>query len=267
MKKFAEKVIEFNRKVLGINQLLVKMPLVGKGKEFVADAVAEENTEFDGAVDVVGQVDALIDMIYFAVGGLYKIGLTAEEISDCCDLVHDANMVKAKGKKEGRGDGTVPDAVKAVGWVGPEEMIRYRLSNNYEGHGTKTVSSMAELLKIEVDAIHKLSDSGKREEFPGGMVREPNNDRGRYDLISPIALRALAIHYERGAKKYSDRNWEKGGPLSRHLNSAMRHLQQYLEGDRNEDHLSACCFNCFAITHHTTLGRIDLDDLPAYKEE
>jgi hypothetical protein len=115
--------------------------------------------------------------------------------------------------------------------------------------------------------MKKLSDSGLREYFDTGAIREPNDDRGRYDLIPPIALKALAVHYERGAKKYEDRNWEKGIPLSRHLNSALRHLQNFLEGDRSEDHLSACVFNCFAITHDLEmidrgLLSIALNDLP-----
>jgi hypothetical protein len=119
---------------------------------------------------------------------------------------------------------------------------------------------------------HGLKDSGERETFDTGAVREPNLDRGRYDLITPIGLRALAIHYERGAKKYSDRNWEKGLPLSRHLNSAMRHLQDYLEGDRSEDHLSACAWNTFCIVHDLEMIRRgtlpkELNDLPSYKED
>lgn len=115
--------------------------------------------------------------------------------------------------------------------------------------------------------MSELKDSGLRENFQTGAIREPNNGRGRYDLISPIALKALAIHYENGARKYSDRNWEKGLPLSRHLNSALRHLQDYLAGDRSEDHLSACVFNVFAITHQLELisqGKrpAELNDLP-----
>jgi hypothetical protein len=106
----------------------------------------------------------------------------------------------------------------------------------------------------------ELKDSGERETFSTGAVREPNLGRGRYDLISPIGLKALAIHYERGAAKYSDRNWESGLPLSRHLNSAIRHLQDYLSGDREEDHLSACVFNAFAIIHN--LEQIEKGKLP-----
>jgi len=82
----------------------------------------------------------------------------------------------------------------------------------------------------------------------------------------------LAIHLERGAIKYEVRGWEKGFPHSLHLNSAMRHLQQYLEGDRSEDHLSACNFNVFAITHNNELikrGKLpkELNDLPEYMVE
>jgi hypothetical protein len=117
--------------------------------------------------------------------------------------------------------------------------------------------------------MNELRDSGKREIYPTGMIREPNDGRGRYDLISPIALKALAIHYERGSNKYEDRNWERGTQVSKHLNSALRHLQSYLEGDREEDHLSACVFNCFAITHVMKMidrGVLpkDLNDLPNF---
>ena len=112
-----------------------------------------------------------------------------------------------------------------------------------------------------------LKDSGERQVFSTGAIREPNMGRGRYDLISPIALKALAVHYELGAEKYSDRNWEAGLPLSRHLNSALRHLQNYLAGDREEDHLSACVWNCFAITHDLEMIKQgvlpkEINDLP-----
>jgi hypothetical protein len=115
----------------------------------------------------------------------------------------------------------------------------------------------------------KLKDSGKRESFDTGMIREPEMGRGRYDLISPIALNALAIHMGLGAEKYTDRNWERGGKLSRHLNSAMRHLHQFQEGLRDEDHLSAAVFNIFAITHDLEMIKRkklpkELSDLPSY---
>jgi hypothetical protein len=136
------------------------------------------------------------------------------------------------------------------------------------GQPDHTTVDCTKELKAE---LHGLSDSGQRESFSTGMIREPNLMRGRFDLISPIAMKALAIHYERGAVKYSERNWEKGGFFSRHLNSAIRHCFDYLEGCRKEDHLSAAVWNLFCIIHHTVmierkLRPKELNDLPTYFE-
>jgi hypothetical protein len=106
-----------------------------------------------------------------------------------------------------------------------------------------------------------VKDSGAREEFQTGSRRDTRNGKGRFDLISPIALKRLAQHYEKGAVKYGDRNWELGQPLSRYLDSGIRHLFAWLEGDRTEDHLSACAWNCFAYVH--TEERVRRGELPA----
>jgi len=92
-------------------------------------------------------------------------------------------------------------------------------------------------------------DSGKREKYISGAVRDVRSGKGRFDLITPIALKRLASVYERGSLKYSDRNWEKGMPLCRYLDSALRHLFQYLEGMRDEDHLAQAVWNVFSMIH------------------
>lgn len=138
--------------------------------------------------------------------------------------------------------------------------------------------------------VEGLTDSSMREEFVTGMIREPNLMRGRYDLISPLALNRvatlvngftaipayglemLAVHYERGALKYAPRNWEKGGYLSRYLNSAIRHAQKVLAEDMQEDHISAIVWNCFSIMHTEMMiaaGNLpsELNDLCAYDIE
>jgi len=94
-----------------------------------------------------------------------------------------------------------------------------------------------------------MKDSGKRQKFDTGAVREPTENKGRYDLISPIALKRLAVVYEKGAKKYDDRNWEKGLPLGRYLDSTIRHTQQYIEGYKDEDHLAQAAWNLFCVIH------------------
>lgn len=74
----------------------------------------------------------------------------------------------------------------------------------------------------------------------------------------------LAKWYELGSKKYADRNWERGMPFSRYLDSAKRHLNKYLMGLEDEDHLAAAAWNIFAIMHHEELNEKELNDLPRY---
>ena len=112
-----------------------------------------------------------------------------------------------------------------------------------------------------------LKDSGQREEFRTGMVRDSRQGKGRFDLIPPTALRRIALIYEAGATKYSPRNWEKGSEYSRFIDSASRHINDYRAGLRDEDHLAQACFNLMAILHFNSTGRDgEFDDLPKYVE-
>lgn len=61
-----------------------------------------------------------------------------------------------------------------------------------------------------------------------------------------------------------DRNWEKGIPFSRYIDSAKRHLNKFVMGMEDEDHLAAAAWNIFAIMHHEELEQTNLDDMPHY---
>ena len=128
------------------------------------------------------------------------------------------------------------------------------------------------LSDIKTMDFTEVKDSGTRREFDTGSVRDQRGGKGRFDLISPVALRRLARHSENGAVKYGDRNWEKGQPLCAFLDSAMRHLQDFLEGDRAEDHLAAAAWNVFSVIHTQEMinrGILpgSLDDLPDFKNQ
>jgi hypothetical protein len=85
-------------------------------------------------------------------------------------------------------------------------------------------------------------------------------------LIPPKALLRVAQLYERGAKKYGENNWEKGMNFARLTESMLRHGQQWLEGDRQEDHLAAVVFNAFAMMHFQEIGREqELNDLSFHR--
>jgi len=112
----------------------------------------------------------------------------------------------------------------------------------------------------------ETKDTGVREEQGTGAVRDSRSGKGRYDLLPPHAVRRLAQVYERGAAKYADRNWEKGMAFSRYLDSALRHVFQHLEGNRDEDHLGHAVFNLMAVLEHQERierGTLDpkLDDM------
>ena len=47
-------------------------------------------------------------------------------------------------------------------------------------------------------------------------------------------LLEVSKQYEEGAKKYDERNWEKGIPLHCYIDSAVRHYLKWLRGDKNE---------------------------------
>jgi hypothetical protein len=102
-----------------------------------------------------------------------------------------------------------------------------------------------------------------------GTVRETKKGKGAYELISPIGLKELALVYEEGAEHHESRNWEKGMKFGGALQSAIRHIQQYLEGMRDERHLGQAVWNIFAVIHFEELIKRglapkELNDLPCY---
>lgn len=102
-------------------------------------------------------------------------------------------------------------------------------------------------LETNTVKFNGVKDSGAREEFNTGSVRDTEEGKGRYDLMPWYALERLAQHYQNGARKYGDNNWRKGQRLGRYLSSAMRHLVKYAMGYREEDHLAATMWNVASI--------------------
>jgi hypothetical protein len=56
-------------------------------------------------------------------------------------------------------------------------------------------------------------------------------------------LLEVAIHFEEGAKKYGENNWQKGIPVHCYIDSAVRHYLKYLRGDKDEPHDRAFVWN------------------------
>ena len=68
---------------------------------------------------------------------------------------------------------------------------------------------------------------------------------------------------------YGDGNWRKGMRSTRILNSLSRHLQQYIIGDKEEDHLSAIIFNafCLMLNEEKFADNEEVHDLDHWRKE
>ena len=81
------------------------------------------------------------------------------------------------------------------------------------------------------------------------MVRDTQEGKPNYALIDRAFLKRWAELMTRGAKKYGKRNWQNADSeeeLERFKESAFRHFMQWMDGDTDEDHAAAVCFNLAA---------------------
>lgn len=115
-----------------------------------------------------------------------------------------------------------------------------------------------DLLPLDVAAMGM--DSGVLSNI-GDYVRTKNDaylyaslsrfiDEKAFKNVSDMYLE-VAKHFEDGAIKYGDRNWEKGIPEERYIDSAVRHYLKYKRGDVDERHDRAFAWNivCLIWTH------------------
>ena len=108
--------------------------------------------------------------------------------------------------------------------------------------------------------MDEFKDSGSRSNFTTGAVRDAAEGKGRFDLLPFEALQQVAMIFEVGAKKYAERNWEKGIPTNRYADSAMRHLHKYVAGHRDEPHAAMAAWNILCLLQ--TVHWIENGDLP-----
>lgn len=75
-----------------------------------------------------------------------------------------------------------------------------------------------------------------------GAVRDTGG-KGRCDLLPHSAILRVARHMENSLADHEERNWERGLPMHCFLDSAMRHIFKYMDGQTDEDHLAAAATN------------------------
>lgn len=97
-----------------------------------------------------------------------------------------------------------------------------------------------------------IKDSGERQTFTSGMVRDTGAGKVRYNRVlhGPMFKR-WAAHLQKGAQKYPDvapgvPNWTLASgeaEVQRFKESALGHMIDWLEGKVDEDHAAGVFFN------------------------
>ena len=77
-------------------------------------------------------------------------------------------------------------------------------------------------------------------------------------------LLEVSKHYEEGAKKYAERNWEKGIPAHCYIDSGLRHLIKWADEWNDEPHDRAFVWNMMCLLW-TIENKPELNDLPYAK--
>lgn len=95
---------------------------------------------------------------------------------------------------------------------------------------------------------------------------EKGQKLARFDLIPVGPLTELAKHYGRGARKYADRNWEKGYEWSKNYAALQRHLFAFWDGEDIDEetgtpHIVAVAWHAFALAEFMNTHP-EFDDRP-----
>lgn len=107
-----------------------------------------------------------------------------------------------------------------------------------------------------------LKAYGFKEGLPNGTTEKQliqgikyDTDKARFDLIPADAIEEVAKIYALGAKKYGDRNWERGLEYGRLFRALMNHSWSWWKGERDDrenklHHLTSVIFNALALLHY-----------------
>lgn len=74
---------------------------------------------------------------------------------------------------------------------------------------------------------------------------------------APTMLLEVSKHFEEGAKKYGENNWQKGLPVNCYIDSAVRHYLKWWRGNMDEPHDRAFVWNlicCIWTVKHVEKG-------------
>ena len=119
---------------------------------------------------------------------------------------------------------------------------------------------------LDLDTL--VSRHYAEEHTPINPGRKDDQEKLRFDLIPAEVETALAAVLTYGAKRYSDRNWEKGLDWMRCYAAARRHLNAWLRGEDIDEESGlpaidlALCEIVFLSTFYHRKSSHDFDNRP-----
>ena len=297
MKTYSD-VVEFNKEIIKLEPTEYLNP---ERLQWFKTTINEEFGEFEEAnekykmdyeaskkitvdpdallADKVDMIDAIMDLIYFALGRLYEIGCSEDDFAAMWNAIHHANMTKVRGNK---GRGSDADAIKPTGWKGPEEVfIAYKkgLKNQLDTCEQTTRRFKATCENICLNAPKNTCETIKNEKpsetteniqqlhLPGMKY-----DEGKPNLSLVFggfnkALLDVGYIGTFGARKYTPNGWKDvenlyerySSALLRHMFAAMSpRVKDIYDNETGRLHLAHVAWNALALTEHM-LKSIDYD--------
>lgn len=101
----------------------------------------------------------------------------------------------------------------------------------------------------EIAQFQKHNDVGRLYECLNVFSKLWDDGKAKHTYDEAVAQRRASMylevskHFEEGAKKYGENNWQKGIPVKCYIDSAVRHYLKYLRGDQDEPHGRAFVWN------------------------
>ena len=129
---------------------------------------------------------------------------------------------------------------------------------------------VAEYLTVDGDknpvlmSIYQFQETGYTERL-FDILDFFNNQNWEYD---ETMLLEVSKHFEEGAKKYGENNWQKGIPESSYIDSAVRHYLKWLRGDDDERHDRAFVWNiiCLIWTHEHITTNPEMPERSVFRD-
>lgn len=150
-------------------------------------------------------------------------------------------MIKDSGTRREFETGAVRDIQEGKGRC---DLLPLDVVANYLG-GDDVIRLIAEFQQSgDVDWLHNALANIEWDE-PCGIILE------------------VSKHFEEGAKKYGEHNWQKGIPTHCYIDSAVRHYLKFLRGDTDEPHDRAFVWNILCCIW-TCIHKPELND---YRKE